>query len=103
MGLGIKKWSFDKNDKDLVVMHHKIGYDINNLSKVAESSLVCNGEASPYTAISKTVGLPLAIAVKLFLLNKINLKGVLIPTIKEIYSPILEELNEEGVSFIDEI
>ena len=97
------KWVFEKQDKDLVVMHHEVGYNIGSLSKTAKSSLVCLGEASPYTAISKTVGLPLAIAVKLFLLGKINSKGVLIPTLKEIYNPILKELSFEGVVFKEKL
>ncbi|TAG54182.1 MAG: hypothetical protein EAZ27_09495 [Cytophagales bacterium] len=49
-------------------------------------------EKNVETAMSKTVGLPLGIAAKLILTNKINLTGVHLPITKEIYEPILAEL-----------
>ena len=52
--------------------------------------------------MAKTVGLPLGIAAKLILNGKINLKGLLIPTHKEIYEPVLEELEEHGIRFHEE-
>ena len=67
-----------------------------------DSSLVVYGEDMRYTAMAKTVGLPMAIAVKLILNKKINLSGVHIPTIPEIYNPILDELECHGISFIED-
>ena len=57
------------------------------------------GENQVYTAMSNTVGLPLAICGKMMLLQKINLIGVHIPVMKEVYSPILEELEDLGIQF----
>jgi saccharopine dehydrogenase (NADP+, L-glutamate forming) len=51
--------------------------------------------------MAKTVGLPLAIAADLFMDGKINVKGLHIPVIPEIYEPILEKLEELGVRFIE--
>ena len=48
--------------------------------------------------MAKTVGLPLAIAAKLLLLNKIKSRGVVIPVVREIYQPILEELGSLGIT-----
>ena len=59
------------------------------------------GETSEKTAMAKTVGLPVAIATKLILNNKFNLKGVCIPVYKEIYEPILKELNQLGIIFTE--
>ena len=53
--------------------------------------------------MSMTVGLPVAIATKLLLTGKINLKGVHIPLQPEIYDPILSELETFGIRFVDEI
>ena len=53
--------------------------------------------------MAKTVGLPVAIAVKLILNGDISLKGVQIPTEKEFYIPILKELKEHGINFIEEL
>ena len=56
---------------------------------------ISNGD----TAISRTVALPAAIAVKMILEEKINITGVKIPVIPEIYNPILDELEEIGINF----
>ena len=37
--------------------------------------------------------------LKLFLQQKINLKGVQIPVMKQVYEPVLEELKEFGIDF----
>ena len=49
--------------------------------------------------MAKTVGLPIAIACLLILNKKINLKGVQTPINKEIYDPILNELENFGICF----
>jgi saccharopine dehydrogenase (NADP+, L-glutamate forming) len=53
--------------------------------------------------MAKTVGLPLGITAKLILQNKIRLKGLHIPIVKEIYEPVLEELAGEGIRFQEEV
>ena len=85
----------------MIVMQHQFEYLLKNkLHKVA-SSLVVYGENSEKTAMAKTVGLPVAIATKLILNNQFNLKGVCLPVYKEIYEPILKELNQLGIFFTD--
>ena len=64
------------------------------------SSFILNGEDQIYTAMSKTVGLPVGIATKLILNNKINQRGVIIPIYKNIYDPILFELKSYGINFL---
>ena len=63
------------------------------------SSLVVKGEDQTYTAMAKTVGLPLGIATKLILQDKLHLRGLHIPTAKPIYEPVLKELEKHGVVF----
>jgi saccharopine dehydrogenase (NADP+, L-glutamate forming) len=53
------------------------------------------GEDSQDTAMSKTVGLPLGIFVKLVLEGKISARGVQIPVMREVYEPVLRELEED--------
>jgi saccharopine dehydrogenase-like NADP-dependent oxidoreductase len=87
-------------DKDLIVMLHEIEYVTNTGNTASiQSSLVVKGEDSLRTAMAKTVGLPLGIAAKLILEEKIKLKGLHIPTHKEIYEPVLEELKANGIQF----
>jgi saccharopine dehydrogenase (NAD+, L-glutamate forming) len=65
------------------------------------STLVVTGEKNPHTAMSKTVGLPIAIAVKLILQGKISLRGVKIPVDRQIYEPVMKELKEYGIEFTE--
>jgi saccharopine dehydrogenase (NADP+, L-glutamate forming) len=94
-----RKWKLQHNDKDMIVMQHIFEVEQNNCSKTIYSSLKVIGENSVNTAMSKTVGLPLAIAVKLFLEGKIVERGVVVPVSKEYYTPILEELESFGIKF----
>src|SRR5688572_3283143 len=93
-----KKWKLKPDDKDFVVMWHRFIYEIEGKKKEIQASLVSVGEDSTYTAMAKTVGLPLGIAAKLLLQGKINSRGVVIPVIKELYDPILKELEESGIA-----
>jgi saccharopine dehydrogenase-like NADP-dependent oxidoreductase len=94
------KWKLKKGDRDMIVMWHKFNYTLNGDAKEIQSSLVVEGETQAKTGMAKTVGLPLGIVAKLILKNKIKNKGVLIPTHKEIYEPILKELSEQhGIFF----
>lgn len=93
-----KKLSLSPGDKDMIVMQHQFEYEFEGQTQHLDSSIIAYGEDENETAMAKTVGLPLGIAVKNILNGKINLRGVHIPIRKEIYEPILSELVEHGVS-----
>jgi hypothetical protein len=84
-------------------MLHEIEYEVNGQRSIVNSSLVVKGENNLRTAMAKTVGLPLGIAVKLILNGTIDLTGLHIPTKKEIYEPVLKELEEHEIKFNEEI
>ena len=86
-------------DKDMIVMLHEIEYNLSGKTSKIESSLIVKGEDNLRTAMAKTVGLPLGIAAKLILNNEIKIKGLHIPIIKEIYLPILNQLEQSGIVF----
>jgi saccharopine dehydrogenase-like NADP-dependent oxidoreductase len=94
-----KSWGLKEDDRDMIVMWHKVTYNINNVTEVVESSLVCEGESRAYTAMAKTVGLPLAIACKLILTDAISARGCMLPLSEEFYNPVLEELEANGIFF----
>ena len=94
-----KKLALAKEDKDMIVMMHEIESTTNDQQSTVNSSLVVIGDDNLRTAMAKTVGLPLGIAAKLILNGKINMKGLLIPIYKEIYEPVLKELEEHGIRF----
>ena len=95
----VDKWKLNDNDKDMLVMHHEFEYTIENSRKKIVSSMVNIGENQVYTAMSNTVGLPVAICGKMILNGALTTKGVLIPVEKEIYDPILNELENYGITF----
>ncbi len=92
-------WTLKSDEKDMIVMQHIFGYELNGKKHQIESSMVCLGENQTYTAMAKTVGLPVAIAAVKILTGEIFEPGVQIPIKKEVYTPILEELQEYGIYF----
>lgn len=94
-----KKMALKHGDKDMIVMVHEIEYEKKKKKFRIESSLVVKGEDNLRTAMAKTVGLPVGIAAKLILNGTIKTRGLHIPTIKEIYNPVLDELEERGIVF----
>jgi len=92
-------WSLQSDDKDMIVMYHKFGYEINGERKQIDSKMVCIGDDQTYTAMAKTVGLPVAMATIQILNGNIKTPGVQLPIHKEVYEPILKELEEFGVIF----
>ena len=94
-----EKWTLAEDDKDMIVMYHKFGYEINGKTNQIDSTMALIGEDQTYTAMAKTVGLPVAIATLKILNKEITTTGVLRPITKEIYEPILKELAENGIVF----
>lgn len=96
------KWTLAEDDKDMIVMYHKFGYELDGETYQIDSSMVTIGEDQTYTAMAKTVGLPVAIASLKILNKEITTPGVLRPIAKEVYEPILEELETYGIYFKEE-
>jgi saccharopine dehydrogenase-like NADP-dependent oxidoreductase len=94
-----KKLVMKPDDKDMIIMLHEIEYFVKGKNKRTRSCLIVKGEDQIYTAMAKTVGLPLGIAAKLILEKKIQLTGLHIPVISEIYEPVLKELEVNGIKF----
>ncbi len=94
-----EKWKLDAQDKDMIVMWHKFVYKLNDKCHEINASMVAIGEDQTYTAMSNTVGLPVAICAKLILNGSITLKGVQLPIKSEVYTPILDELTEYNIVF----
>ena len=84
------------------ILSDKFGYELNGIKSQIDSKMVSIGEDQTYTAMAKTVGLPVAMATLLILNGKIQTKGVQLPIRKEVYEPILKELEEHGIVFIEE-
>jgi len=96
-----KKWRLSPADKDLIVMWHRFVYEVNNVEKELQSSLVVTGDDAIHTGMAKTVGLPLGIAASLLLKGVITLRGVVIPVHRELFDPILSELRKHGIELAE--
>ncbi len=93
------KWTLDKDDKDMIVMYHKFGYELDGKKFQIDSNMVSIGDDQTYTSMAKTVGLPVAIAAIKILNEEIVTPGVRLPISKEVYEPILKELEDYGITF----
>src|SRR5690606_36454871 len=92
-------WTLQPTDKDMIVMYHKFGYEKDGVQKQIDSKMVCIGDDQTYTAMAKTDGLPVAMATLQILNGNITKPGVQLPLNKEVYLPILKELETFGVVF----
>lgn len=97
-----QKLALKPGDRDLVVMLHQIDYEQNGSTHKVESALVLEGSDATHTAMSATVGLPLGIAASMVLKGDIQLKGLHIPVLPEIYHPVLRALEEKGIRFVEQ-
>ncbi|MCK6691729.1 MAG: saccharopine dehydrogenase NADP-binding domain-containing protein [Thermoanaerobaculia bacterium] len=97
----LEKWALQPNDKDMVIMQHVFEYEINRRKHKLTSTLTMKGSNGADTAMSRLVGLPLGIFVKLLLMDKISTTGVNIPTMPEVYEPVMQELEQYGVKFTE--
>ena len=86
----------------MIVMLHELEYELEGKTNKLQSTLIVKGENSLDTAMAKTVGLPLGITAKLLLEDKLTLRGLHIPIVKDIYLPVLAELEKLGVCFSEE-
>jgi len=96
-----EKWTLEQEDKDMIVMYHKFGYKLNGEKKQIDSYLVVKGNDQTYTAMAKTVGLPVGISALKILRGEIKSYGVQLPVQADIYTPVLQELEHYGIQFIE--
>jgi len=97
----LDKWKLNPKDKDMVIMQHEIEYELNGRRRQHTSTMVMKGENDSDTAMARLVGLPMGIFVRLVMESKIHARGVQIPVMREVYEPVLKELEEYGVIFKD--
>jgi saccharopine dehydrogenase (NADP+, L-glutamate forming) len=94
-----QRWAMQPGDRDLVAMLHEFRYRLDGKEKTLRSWMTVEGEDQRKTAMSRTVGLPLAMGVRLLAEDRIKGKGVMIPVEAQWYEPILGWLEEEGIRF----
>lgn len=97
------KWQLREMDKDMVVMHHEVEYALEGKHYLHTSTLQLKGDNAHDTAMARTVGLPMGIFVRLVVEGAIKSRGVQIPVTKEVYAPVLKELEDYQIVFQEAI
>jgi saccharopine dehydrogenase-like NADP-dependent oxidoreductase len=101
-----RKLELPKDGKDMVAIVHELEAEFTDKNRKNEgitSTFIEYGQAGGFTAIAKTVGLPAAIAAKLILTDQLPISGCHIPTHPAVYSKVLPELKEAGLTFEEKI
>jgi len=92
-------WKIKKTENDMLLMHHQVGFELSGKMHQATSTLKVIGENQKFTAMAKTVGVPLFEALCLMIENKIDLLGVQIPTHEELYTKLYEKMKGHDLFF----
>ncbi len=99
-----QKWELQPQEKDMVVMQHDVEYEHKGRNIKLTSTMIIEGENREYSAMAKTVGLPMGILAKFVMDKKLTLpKGVCIPNMPAVYKPVLKELEQHGITFNDKV
>ena len=97
--LMLKRMGYEPYEKDMIIVHNEMLVEFPDRKEKRISSMMNEGIPYGDSAMSRAVSLPPAIAAKLILEGKITAKGVCIPSTKEMYEPILGEMETFGFSF----
>ena len=89
--------------RDLVILLHRLEYERPDGTRGRVTSTLREfGEPGGITAMARTVGLPMALAVERILTGELSLVGAQLPTHPDVYRPLLEALADEDVRFDEE-
>ena len=97
--LMLKKMAYEPYEKDMIIVHNEMIVKFSDRKEKRISSMLNEGIENGDSAMSRAVSLPPAIATKLIMEGEITTKGVCIPSTKEMYEPILDEMETLGFSF----
>jgi len=93
--LMLKKKSYAPGEKDMILVHDEIITEFDNKKERRLSTLLVEGIPYGDSAMSRAVSLPAAISARRIMEGELKLTGVRMPTLPEIYRPILDELDSE--------
>ena len=97
------KMGYREGERDMVALVHEFLAVYPDRSERITSTLIDYGIPGGDTAMARTVGLPAAIATRMVLDGEIDLTGVQIPVLPEIYEPVLEELEQLDIVCAEKI
>lgn len=99
----LERMPYREDERDMVILVHKFRVDYDGREEVISATLIDFGDPDGDTAMARTVGLPAAVGARMILEGDIDVSGVHIPVLPEIYHPILDELERLGISFEESV
>lgn len=99
----LEKMLYQERERDMVILVHEFEVDYPDHEETISATLIDFGDPDGETAMARTVGLPAAVGARMILEGEINVIGVQIPVLPEIYAPILDELHRLGISFEESV
>jgi len=99
------RMGYAEGERDMIAMKHTFEAEFDDRVEEWTSSMVYEGQPLPAgpSAMANTVSLPVAIAVRMVLEGKITQRGIVIPIDPEVYNPILDELENVGIKFVEKL
>ena len=97
----LKKLVYEEGERDLLIQHHEFIAEYPDKKEKITSTMIDTGLPGGDSSMARTVSLPAAIATRLILEGKINLTGVHIPVLPEIYEPVLTELETMNIKLTE--
>ena len=97
----LDKMSYEKGERDLLVLHHQFIAEYPDKTQKITSTMIDYGIPNGDTSMARTVSLPAAIGVRMILEGKINLSGVYMPILPDIYNPVLQELENLDIKVVE--
>jgi saccharopine dehydrogenase-like NADP-dependent oxidoreductase len=99
----LEKMPYREGERDMVVLVHEFLAAYDDREEAITSTLIDYGIPGGDTAMARTVGTPAAVGARMILEGEIALTGVHIPVRREIYEPILDELERLGIAFEESV
>ena len=99
----LEKMPYRERERDMVILVHEFEVDYPDHEETISATLIDFGDPDGETAMARTVGLPAAVGARMILEGEINVNGVQIPVLPEIYGPVLDELHRLGISFEESV
>jgi saccharopine dehydrogenase (NADP+, L-glutamate forming) len=94
--------SYRENERDMLILQHNFIAEYPDGRREEITSTLTNfGIPGGDHSMARTVSLPVAIATRMILQGEIDVTGVHIPVIPEIYNPVLAELATMDIGFED--
>jgi saccharopine dehydrogenase-like NADP-dependent oxidoreductase len=96
--------AYKPGERDMLIMQHEFIAEYPDHKEAITATMIDYGIPYGDTSMSRTVGLPAAIAARMILQGEISgLAGVHVPVIPEIYEPVLAELARLGISLTETV